>query len=127
MSFNTNLCGLDIVYVGDAIDTVLTYEGRGGILAFDKAGEATVGFVDGHVRMVSKSEAGALRWKPDSRPLRDDLRGRLVEYFHVFCQSINKVLVRDHPHYIAGEDRSVVRCHQRDRSVARPHRGENLR
>lgn len=44
--------------------TVMIYEGEHGKLNFRHDGKATVGFVDGHVKLVDAEAAKPLRWKP---------------------------------------------------------------
>lgn len=63
-AFNTNLVGISAQKIHVPAETVMIYEGKAGKLNFRHAGKATVGFADGHARLVDAAAAKKLRWKP---------------------------------------------------------------
>lgn len=67
-SMNTNLQGVSIDKLSDPSSTVAIYEGSGQTLNFRHehtgGNVAVVCFADGHVKDISQSQAGSLRWKP---------------------------------------------------------------
>lgn len=67
-SFNENLQGVGLEKLSNPSIVVAVYEGKNQTLDFrhDHTGGsvAVVGFADGHVRAISQSQAGSLRWKP---------------------------------------------------------------
>lgn len=63
-SFNAELTGKNSAVIADPAKTVLLYEGKNKKLDFRHDGRATVGFADGHVKLVKKEEAKDLKWKP---------------------------------------------------------------
>lgn len=63
-SFNSALSGKNYAVVASPAQTVMIYEGKNKQLNFRHDGKATVGFADGHVKLVSKEEARSLRWNP---------------------------------------------------------------
>ena len=42
----------------------MIYEGKNGKLDFRHEGKATVGFADGHAKLIDAQGAKKLRWKP---------------------------------------------------------------
>ena len=63
-SFNSALAGVAQPSIAKPAETVMVYEGVAGKLVFRHGGRAVVGFADGHVRLVTREQAKALRWKP---------------------------------------------------------------
>jgi len=63
-SFNENLDGIALGEIADPSKTVLLYEGKDGKLDFRHDGRATIGFADGHVKLVGEEAAQNLQWKP---------------------------------------------------------------
>jgi prepilin-type processing-associated H-X9-DG protein len=61
-SFNANLAGVNSEKIAKPAETVLIYEGKNGKLNFRHDGKATVGFADGHAKLISKEDAKRLRW-----------------------------------------------------------------
>lgn len=63
-AFNSNLSEKNVAQLDEVARTVLFYEGENEKLAFRYDGKAAVGFVDGHVALVSPDDAKNLIWKP---------------------------------------------------------------
>jgi len=63
-SFNENLEGVSQNQLMNPAEIVLIYEGKDGKLEFRHGGKTTIGFADGHVKLVSEAEAKKLLWKP---------------------------------------------------------------
>lgn len=63
-TFNSHLIGSTLLKVKYPAKTVLIYEGKHEKLDFRHEGRATVGFVDGHSKLITSAEAKALRWNP---------------------------------------------------------------
>ena len=63
-SFNPNLQGISMAKIKSPAKTVMIYEGKAGKLDFRHDGRASVGFVDGHAKLIGKQEAASLRWMP---------------------------------------------------------------
>lgn len=63
-SFNRYLAGQKLSAIASPSTTVLIYEGKNETLNFRHNGKASVGFADGHVKLVTATEAKSLRWKP---------------------------------------------------------------
>lgn len=67
-SFNSKLQGVSLNKIKVPVVTVAVYEGANQTLDFRHehtgGNVAVVGFVDGHVRAISQSQAQSLRWKP---------------------------------------------------------------
>ena len=63
-AFNGNLAGVSLAKIQAPAQTVLIYEGKNGKLDFRHDGKATVGFADGHAKLVNAEGAKKLRWKP---------------------------------------------------------------
>ena len=63
-SFNANLQGIALSKVKKPAEMVMVYEGANGVLNFRHGGSANVGFVDGHVKLMTKEQAKNLVWKP---------------------------------------------------------------
>lgn len=63
-SFNANLQGIAMAKIKSPAKTVMIYEGKAGKLDFRHDGRASVGFADGHAKLVNKQEAASLRWMP---------------------------------------------------------------
>jgi prepilin-type processing-associated H-X9-DG protein len=62
-TLNGNLAGVNAAKIDRPAETVLIYEGKRGVLNFRHNGRATVGFSDGHVKMLTPAQAKSLRWK----------------------------------------------------------------
>lgn len=63
-SFNPHIAGVSLAKINLPASTVMVYEGKAGKLNFKHAGKAGVAFADGHVRMISETDAKSLRWMP---------------------------------------------------------------
>ena len=63
-TLNPSILGKSINAFTRPDETVLLYEGQDGNLEFRHEGQAVVGFVDGHCKLVSRDEAAGLRWDP---------------------------------------------------------------
>jgi prepilin-type processing-associated H-X9-DG protein len=63
-SFNANLAGIGLANLQYPADTVMIYEGKNGKLDFRHNGKASVGFADGHAKLINAEGAKKLRWKP---------------------------------------------------------------
>jgi prepilin-type processing-associated H-X9-DG protein len=63
-AFNANLAGVAMAKIHAPAETVLIYEGKNGKLNFRHEGKASVGFADGHAKLVDAAGAKKLRWKP---------------------------------------------------------------
>ena len=67
-SFNSKLQGISLNKMSAPAATVAIYEGSNQTLDFRHehtgGNVAAVGFVDGHVQVISQSQAQSLRWKP---------------------------------------------------------------
>ena len=66
-TFNANMQGATLASVSAPAQTVLLYEGRNMQLTYRHNGRAAVGFVDGHVRLVSPEGAKNLFWYPTGK------------------------------------------------------------
>lgn len=63
-SFNSALFGINLAKLADPAKTVLIYEGKNNVLSFLYSGKAAVAYADAHVKLIDKTEAAKLRWKP---------------------------------------------------------------
>jgi prepilin-type processing-associated H-X9-DG protein len=63
-AFNSNLAGVSMAKIQAPAETVLIYEGKNGKLDFRHDGKASVGFADGHAKLINAEGAKKLRWKP---------------------------------------------------------------
>jgi prepilin-type processing-associated H-X9-DG protein len=63
-SFNENLQGVGLNNLARPSEIVMLYEGKDVKLEFRHDVRATVGFADGHVKLINEEQAKALIWQP---------------------------------------------------------------
>lgn len=61
-TFNSNLANVSKHNITSLAQTILIYEGKTEKLAYRHEGRATVGFADGHCRIVGPDKASTLEW-----------------------------------------------------------------
>lgn len=62
--FNPQLARKSLAKINEPANTVMIYEGEYKKLLFRYDGKAIIGFIDGHVKLVTPEEAKKLRWSP---------------------------------------------------------------
>jgi prepilin-type processing-associated H-X9-DG protein len=63
-TFNPNLRNVDYGAIEKPAETILFYVGRKGEFEFPYRGRTAIAYADGHVKLVTATEAKQARWKP---------------------------------------------------------------
>lgn len=62
-TFNSGIAGVPLSAMADPAKTVMIYEGKDGKLNYKHDGQAVVGFMDGHCKLLKPEETAGLIWK----------------------------------------------------------------
>lgn len=61
-TFNSGVAGISLALIDEPAKTVMVYEGKDGKLDYKHDGEAAVGFMDGHTKLIKAEESAGLIW-----------------------------------------------------------------